>query len=49
MLFSFCFYRSLMIHLFAEDPTRLTDDDLPRALASMLGRAVTAVPHGAAE
>jgi AcrR family transcriptional regulator len=42
MLFGFCFYRSLMIHLFADDPTRLSDDELPRALAAMLGRAVSA-------
>jgi len=33
-----------MIHLFGEDPTRLADDELPQALAAMLGRAVTAVP-----
>jgi AcrR family transcriptional regulator len=43
MLFGFCFYRSLMIHLFAEDPTRLADDDLPQALAVMLGRAVSRI------
>jgi AcrR family transcriptional regulator len=41
ILVSFCFYRSLMLHLFGDDPTRLSDSELPKALAAIVGRAVT--------
>jgi AcrR family transcriptional regulator len=47
LLVGFCFYRSLMQHLFREDPTHLTDDELPRAVASILGRGVTLPIAGA--
>ena len=42
MLVGFCFYRSLIQHLFREDPTQLTDDGLSRELARILGRGVEA-------
>jgi AcrR family transcriptional regulator len=40
ILVGFCFYRSLIQHLFREDPTHLTDDALPQELARILGRGV---------
>jgi hypothetical protein len=30
-----------MQHLFGDDPTRLSDSELPKALAAIVGRAVT--------
>jgi AcrR family transcriptional regulator len=48
MLVALCFYRSLMRHVFGEDPTRLTDAGLSRELALILGRGV-APTHGLQE
>ncbi len=42
LMIGFCFYRSLMQHLFGEDPTGLSDADLPSAIASILARGVDA-------
>jgi len=43
MLVSFCFYRSLMLHLFGEDPTGLNEASLPEALSTVIGRGVLSV------
>jgi AcrR family transcriptional regulator len=40
MLVALCFYRSLMRYVFGEDPTRLSDADLSRELALIVGRGV---------
>ncbi len=44
LIVSFCFYRGLMQHLFGSDPTGLTDEALPAAVATILGRGVGARP-----
>jgi AcrR family transcriptional regulator len=43
-LISFCFYHSLMQHLFGEDPMHLSDADLSAAIARIVGRGVAASP-----
>ena len=48
MLVAFCFYRSLMQHVFGEDPTRLTDAELSHELAKMLGRGIENRPDDVA-
>jgi AcrR family transcriptional regulator len=40
LLFGLCFYRSLMQHLFGEDPTKLSDDELSYSIAKIVGRGV---------
>ncbi len=48
MLVALCFYRSLMRYVLGEDPTRLSDAELSRELALILGRGV-APRHGLPE
>ncbi len=40
MILGLCFYRSLMQNLFGEDPMRLSSEQLPASLATILGRGV---------
>ena len=42
LMIGFCFYRSLMSHLFGEDPTGISDAELPSAIATILARGVDA-------
>jgi len=40
MLVSLCFYRSLIGHLFGEDPTGLADSEVPAAVTTILTRGI---------
>jgi AcrR family transcriptional regulator len=40
LLLGVCFQRSLVLHLFGQDPTGLGDDQLPAAAASVLARGL---------
>ncbi len=46
---SFCFYHSLMQHLFGEDPMHLTDAELSAGVAAIVGRGVAATPGAPAQ
>jgi hypothetical protein len=40
MLVGLCFYRSLIGHLFGEDPTGLADSEVPAAVTTILTRGM---------
>jgi len=40
LLLGICFQRSLLLHLFGQDPTGLSEDELPAAAASVLARGL---------